>query len=87
MTCLSREIPGGDSADRNCGTYELKTLTVSIVSRRMRMGLGRNEMAELSEADKKTILGAAYEPPKAKSPGAPAKRTWSERLRGLLRRA
>jgi hypothetical protein len=53
----------------------------------MRMGLGRNEMAELSEADKKTILGAAYEPPKAKSPGAPAKRTWSERLRGFLRRA
>lgn len=41
-------------------------------------------MAELSEADKKSILGAAYQPPKAQP--APAKRTWTERLRGLFRR-
>jgi hypothetical protein len=43
-------------------------------------------MAELSEADKKSILGATYQPPKAQPAGTPAKRTWSERLKGLFRK-
>ena len=44
-------------------------------------------MAELSEADKKVILGSAYQPPPPQPPRISQKRTWSEWLRGLVRRA
>ena len=43
-------------------------------------------MAELAEADKKSILGAAYQPPKAQPAATPAKRTWIDRLKGLFRK-